>query len=66
MKLEEWVNKFLEDGGEITLCKPKDKPQHRCGGKHCLFGKCKLNKFKPVVVLKKGGFHERGTYCSNK
>ena len=53
MKLEAWVNKFLEDGGEITLCKPKDKPQHRCGGKHCLFGKCKKQKFRPVVVLKK-------------
>lgn len=53
MKLEEWVNKFLEDGGEITLCKPKERPQHRCGGAHCLFGKCKLKKFRPVVVLKK-------------
>lgn len=53
MKLQMWVDKFLEDGGKIILCKPKDKPQHRCGGKHCLFGKCKKKKFEPVVVLKK-------------
>jgi hypothetical protein len=53
MKLEEWVNNFLESGGTITLCKPKDKPKRRCGGAHCLFAKCKKQKFKPVIVLKR-------------
>ena len=53
MKLEEWVNNFLESGGTITLCKPKDKPKRRCGGAHCLFTKCKKQKFKPVIVLKR-------------
>ena len=53
MKLEELVNNFLESGGTITLCKPKDKPKRRCGGAHCLFAKCKKQKFKPVIVLKK-------------
>ena len=53
MKLEEWVNNFLESGGTITLCKPKDKPKRRCGGAHCLFAKEKKPRFRPVVVLKR-------------
>lgn len=53
MQLEQWINKFLEDGGSITFCKSREKKRHCCGGVHCVLPKVKKKKFKPVIVKKK-------------
>jgi|LSQX01.2.fsa_nt_gb hypothetical protein len=54
-ELKEAIRKFLEGGGKIIICKPKDKPQKR---------QPKVKVIVPVVVKRVCPFKRWGTFIS--
>jgi hypothetical protein len=59
MQLGTWIDKFLADGGVITLCKPKEFKPKRVKCKKYLLPNCRPVKFRKVCVWKK----RRGLTC---